>query len=219
VYQTQENYFCSPKILGSISINIVIKHRLLYELQTLEEKNMPKSSKQQIDIDEKKVISEIQKNSKEGIGALAKKCGSSRQKIWRIIKRLEENKTIWGYSAIIDDNKIGSQRYFILIKRTSKPFSKEHIDSIIEGMIEQEITKMEITVENVSYTHGDFDWIHIIHSSNILHVKKYCEILINLSKDYISDIKILEDLFPVKQNFIFNPHITNLKDLFFHSGK
>ena len=189
------------------------------KIQTLEEKNMPKNSKQQIDIDEKKVISEIQKNSKEGIDKTAKKCGFSRQKIWRIIKRLEKNKTIWGYSAIIDDNKIGLQRYFILIKRTSKPFSKEHIDSIIEGMIEQEITKMKITVENVSYTHGDFDWIHVIHASSILKVKKYCEILINLSKDYISDIKILEDLFPVKKNFIPNPNITNLKDLFFHSGK
>ena len=56
---------------------------------------MPKSSKEQIDLDEKKVVSELQRNSKESIDVIAKRCGFSRQKVWRIIKRLEKNKTIW----------------------------------------------------------------------------------------------------------------------------
>ncbi len=56
---------------------------------------MAKSSKKQIYEDELKVIVELQKNSNENIGAIAKKCGFSRQKAWRIIKELEENKTIW----------------------------------------------------------------------------------------------------------------------------
>jgi len=56
---------------------------------------MPKSSRKQIDNDEKKILRELQKNSKESIDKIAKKCGFSRQKVWRIIKRLEKNKTIW----------------------------------------------------------------------------------------------------------------------------
>ena len=36
---------------------------------------MPKSSKEQIDEDEKKIVRELQKNSKESIDKLAKKCG------------------------------------------------------------------------------------------------------------------------------------------------
>ena len=64
---------------------------------------MPKSSKKQIDEDEKKVIAALQKNSKESIDKIAKKCGFSRQKVWRIIKRLENNQTIWGYHAVVDD--------------------------------------------------------------------------------------------------------------------
>ena len=55
---------------------------------------MPKNSSEQIDVDEKKVIRELQRNSKESIDKIAKKCGFSRQKVWRIIKRLEKNKTI-----------------------------------------------------------------------------------------------------------------------------
>ena len=42
---------------------------------------MPKSSIEQIDLDEKKVIRELQKNSKENIDKIEKKCGFSRQSI------------------------------------------------------------------------------------------------------------------------------------------
>jgi DNA-binding Lrp family transcriptional regulator len=66
---------------------------------------MSKSSKEQIDADEKKILWELQKNSKESIDKIAKKCGFSRQKVWRVIKRLEKDKTIWGYHAVVDDNK------------------------------------------------------------------------------------------------------------------
>jgi len=77
---------------------------------------MPKTSKEQITNDEKKILRELQKNSKESIDKLAKKCGFSRQKVWRIIKRLENNKTIWGYHTVVDDEKMGLKRYLILIK-------------------------------------------------------------------------------------------------------
>ena len=175
---------------------------------------MPKSSKEQIDADEKKILWELQKNSKENVEKIAKKCGFSRQKVWRIIKRLEKNKTIWGYRAVVDDNKVGLQQYFVLIKRTNKAFSKEHIDSIIKRVIQTEIAKMGILVENVSYVHGAFDGIHVIRASNVVQVKKYCEILNKLSKGYISHMIILEELFPIEKNGIVNPNIEELKDIF-----
>ena len=63
---------------------------------------MAKSSKKQIYEDELKVIAELQKNAKENIDTISKNCGYSRQKVWRIINRLEENKTIWGYTAVVN---------------------------------------------------------------------------------------------------------------------
>ena len=88
------------------------------------------------------------------------------------------------------------------------------MDSIIKSAIKPEIAKMGIIVENISYVHGEFDWIHIIRASNVIQVKKYCEILNKLSKGYISDMKILEELFPIEKNGIVNPNIEELKDLF-----
>ena len=175
---------------------------------------MPKSSKKQIDEDEKRVIRELQRNSKESIDKIAKKCGFSRQKVWRIIKRLEKNKTIWGYHAVVDNNKVGLQRYFILVKRTNKPFSKEHIDSIIKRKIKPEIAEKGIIVDGTSYVHGDFDGVYEIRASNIRQVKKFCETLNNLSRDYISEMRILEELFPIEKNGIVNPNIEELKNTF-----
>jgi len=60
---------------------------------------MAKSSKKQIEIDERKVLAELQRNSRESADDIAKKCGFSRQKSWRIVNRLEENQTIWGYGT------------------------------------------------------------------------------------------------------------------------
>lgn len=175
---------------------------------------MPKSSKEKIDLDEKKIIRELEKNAKESIDKIAKKCGCSRQKVWRIIKRLEENKIIWGYHAVIDNEKIGLNRYYILIKRTNVPFSKEHIDSIIKNELKPEIGEEEIIVENISYVHGSFDGVYEIRARNIMQVKKFIESFYNLAVDYISDAQILEVIFPVEINGIVNPNIKEIEEFF-----
>jgi Lrp/AsnC family transcriptional regulator len=82
---------------------------------------MAKRSFKQIEEDEKKILIHLQKNARESIDEIAKKCGFSRQKVWRIIKRLEENKEIWGYRAVVDNEKLGVQRYIMLIKRSVEP--------------------------------------------------------------------------------------------------
>ena len=175
---------------------------------------MAKSSKKQIEADEKKVIRELEKHSNEHIEKIAENCGFSRQKVWKIIKRLEKNKTIWGYHAVVDNKKIGLQRYLILIKRSNKPFSKEHMDSIIKGKIKSETSKMGIIVDSTSYVHGSFDGFFEIRASDVKQVKRFCEALSNLSKGYISDMEILEELFPIEKNGIANPNIEELKDMF-----
>ena len=83
---------------------------------------MPKSSKAKVEADEMKVLMELRKNSRQSLNELAEKCGFSRQKVWRIVNDLEKNQTIWGYSAVIDEEKLGQKQFFILIKKlATKP--------------------------------------------------------------------------------------------------
>ena len=78
---------------------------------------MGKSSKEQQAKDERKVLAELQKNSNESIDTIAKHCGFSRQKVWRIIKHLEDNKIIWGYTAVVDEEGTGLKHFVLLVKR------------------------------------------------------------------------------------------------------
>ena len=125
---------------------------------------MPKNSKEQITDDEKKIIHELQKNAKENIDKIAKKCGFSRQKVWRVIKRLEKNKTIWGYSAIVANEKVDLTHYTMLVKRTIVPvdeklrnmISKEELDEIKEA-IDMELQKGIGIDEMEDLIYGDTD--------------------------------------------------------------
>jgi len=49
---------------------------------------MAKSSSEQIEQDEIKVLNALEQHSKDSVDEIAKSCGFSRQKVWRIIKNL-----------------------------------------------------------------------------------------------------------------------------------
>jgi DNA-binding Lrp family transcriptional regulator len=71
---------------------------------------MAKSSVKQIELDEKRILDELAKNANKSINDIAEKCGFSRQKVWRVIHNLEKNHTIWGYVAVVDQEKLNEIR-------------------------------------------------------------------------------------------------------------
>ena len=176
--------------------------------------NMPKRSKEQIDEDENKVILELKKNSKESIDSIARNCGFSRQKVWRIIKRLEKEKTIWGYHAIVDEDKLGVKQYLILMKRSNKPIAAEKLELVTKGKLKKQIENMGIDVEFNYYVHGDFDLVIGATTKNIKLMKRFCEVLNTVFNEYIADITILEVIFPLTKNGFSNPKINELHSYF-----
>jgi DNA-binding Lrp family transcriptional regulator len=47
---------------------------------------------------------------------IAKIIGTYRQKVWRDIDKLEREGTLWGFTSIFDENKLGLHHYVMLIK-------------------------------------------------------------------------------------------------------
>lgn len=175
---------------------------------------MSKSSHSQIIADEKKIIIELQKNSKASIDKIAKNCGCSRQKVWRIIKRLEDNKTIWGYQAIIDDEKIGVKRYQILIKKTPTPISERMMNALLEKGMTEKLAQHGVRFDCSFYTQGYFDWSLCITAPNIMVVKKFLEILNANFGEHISEIQVLEIVFPLLKSGFQNPNTREIMDFF-----
>jgi DNA-binding Lrp family transcriptional regulator len=174
---------------------------------------MPKNSAKQIDADEKKVIAYLQKNAKESIDIIAKKCGFSRQKVWRIIKRLEKNKTIWGYHAVIDDEKINRHSYIMLIKRSNEPMSAA-TDKIIQQTIEKRGHEINVDVECSRLLHGIYDWFICFTAPDIREAKRFSEMFNREYPNLINEIHILENIFTVKNSGVMNPNVTKLKEYF-----
>lgn len=174
---------------------------------------MPKVSRERMKKDENKVIRELLKDSNQSVDSIANKCGFSRQKVWRIVKRLEENKTIWGYTAVVNDEKLGVSNYVALVKRSgAQPRLKEVVDKIITRDIEKEIADTKMRIVDSYYTNGIYDWVICFTAENIKQAKQFCDIVTRLYKKQIEDVQLLDVLFPMRKKGILNPSKDELKD-------
>ena len=172
---------------------------------------MAKRSKENIFDDENKILYEMYSNARQSLDVIAKKLGFSRQKIWRIVSRLEEEKTIWGYSTVYNEERQGYQYYTVLVKKGNIPPSEKLVNLIISREIEKLANESDITIENSRYTHGIYDWIIDIKAKDIIQAKKLSNDLVKVYGEYIKEIEILENLFSIKKQGIINPKLEDLK--------
>jgi len=175
---------------------------------------MAKNSRKQIEKDKRKIIGELLKNSNKSINEIAKTCGFSRQKVWRIIKDLEKNQTIWGYTAVVDEEKLDKKSYMALIKRNNEPVSKKLVDDIIGRKMEKKANEIDVTITESLYTHGIYDYILCFEARNIRDAKKFCESVNRQFKGFIKEIHLLDGMFSVKKFGIENPEVEDLKNFF-----
>ena len=174
---------------------------------------MLKTRSKQIDIDERKVLIELKKNSKESIEEIAKKCSISRKKVQKIINKLEKNRSIWGYNTVISDNKLDLKRYFILIKKTNLPVSEDRLNIIMTRMVKNKIEKIGVYIDCSFFLHGSFDWLLCLSAHNIKYVKKLVELFLDIFKGHVSNIEILEAVFPVEKCGIDNQDLGEIKEI------
>ena len=174
---------------------------------------MPKSSKKQINEDDKKLLKVLQTNSGDNIDKIAKNCGFSRQKLWRIKKRLEKDKTIWGYHAVVDDEKLDVKRYIMLVKRSSQPLG-DAINKITKLTAEKRGREIGIDVLSVGYLHGRYDVAIVFTAENIIHAKRFKEILTNEVPNLIKEIELMEYVFLLRDSGITNPEIEKMREFF-----
>jgi DNA-binding Lrp family transcriptional regulator len=176
---------------------------------------MAKNSKKKIEADKKSVLMELGKNSSDSINVIAKRLGFSRQKVWRIIKDLEDSNTIWGYTAVFDDEKIGRKRFFVLLKRSSKPASEGKINIVVKRELREVATELGVELEGSYYIYGVYDWLMCITADSINQVKRFCDSFSTVFKGtYVSDIHILEVMFPIGRNGFDNPNLEGFKKFF-----
>ncbi|MCJ7570808.1 MAG: Lrp/AsnC family transcriptional regulator [Candidatus Thermoplasmatota archaeon] len=173
---------------------------------------MAKNSVKQIEQDEKRILDELRKNANKSINDIAETCGFSRQKVWRVINNLEKNHTIWGYAAVVDEEKINKKSYIILMKRTNKPITQEIANHIINRELAERVKKMGIEFTNSIFTHGSFDGVICFNANDIRDAKSVVEIYNTLYEGFVSEIQLLEKMFCAVSCGVTNPDIKKFGD-------
>jgi DNA-binding Lrp family transcriptional regulator len=176
---------------------------------------MSKSSKDQIELDEKKILSELVKNAKENIDTIAKHCGFPRQKTWRMIKQLEAKGLFWGYTTVFDEDEIGLMHFTILVNRTTTSPLEKDIDVIVSRKTENLAAEHGITIESSYYVHGEYGWITTFTAEDVIQVKKFCDILIGLYPRFIRKITLIQTLMFMRKHYVLNPNRKKLKDFMY----
>lgn len=171
---------------------------------------MPKSSNKQIEEDEKKVIKLLLEDSSQSPNNIAKKLGFSRQKAWKLIKKLEKNKTIWGYTSVINESKFNRNIFFAISKLKAPIYGK--IDNIIQDVQEDTESLLNIGILGSYYLNGVYDWIVIFSAKNIRDAKKFCAHIQNQYMDQLERIDLMECIFPLIKYGKLNPDIKKLKE-------
>jgi DNA-binding Lrp family transcriptional regulator len=172
---------------------------------------MIRNSRKQIEQDEKKILSELVKNSKENIDTIAKHCGLSRQKAWRLVKQLEKKGLIWGYTAILDEKKQGLQKFILLLKRSMKTIDKKTADQIASYRVVTEYVKLGVNVENSYYVLGEYDWELIFTAPDLNTAKIFCDSLLQEYPELFSKMHLMPVLLTKRSHNILNPDKTILR--------
>jgi len=172
---------------------------------------MIRTIKDIIDKDGKIIIKELEKNSKVRIDKIAEKCGFSRRKVWKIIRRFERERIIWGYHAVVDKEKLKIKQYIILIKREAKP-PNDTINKIINFTVNTNKQEIGVDIHCSSYIHGYYDWMFVFTANDLRHAKKFSELLLKEFKYMVSEIHLMEDILSVKKCGIINPNLQNNRE-------
>ncbi len=168
---------------------------------------MAKNSSQQIHRDEIKVLKLLETDAKESIDRLAKKSGFSRQKVWRIMKKLDREKIIWGYTAIADNDYLNMKHFTMLIKRSTRPINEKIKNEILNTRLDDLLPPGKIHIEDIKYVHGCFDGIFSFQADSIVTAKQFVERFNEHFKEFVSEIHLLETIVPIRRQSIRNPRL------------
>ena len=125
-----------------------------------------------MDIIDKKILEELQKNSSQPLSELSKKVGLSNTPCWNRIKKLEEEKIIKSKSIIIDNKKINLPiTIFLSIS------IQNHTERWLKNF-EKVVNKYDQIIEVHRLTGSNSDYQITILSPSIEEYDKFQQILI-----------------------------------------
>ncbi len=159
-----------------------------------------------------RLLAAFLKDPTRSMRELAKELDSYRQTIWRKKRRMEEENIIWGYTAVIDEAKLGKGTFLVLMKM--EPMIEGLADIMVKRIKRNEPGKMNIRLIDAFQVNGEYDWIIRFSAPDHTTARTYFDTLRAVYADHLLEKPVMVDV-----NFVLvaegktNPEIDRLFDL------
>lgn len=146
------------------------------------------------DLDDR-IIEALLLDPTKSMREIAKNLNSYRQTLWRKKKKMEEENQIWGYTAVIDEEKQGKVTFLVLMK--TKPMMREMAEILVRRVKCNEPAKMNIRLIDLFQVNGEYDWVLRFSAPDHATARTYFDTLRAVYVDYLLEKPVL-----VNVNFI-----------------
>lgn len=146
------------------------------------------------------------------VSKLAEKLGIHRRTVNIKKKELENDHVIWGYTTIVDEQKIDRVIYLALFKL--KPITRSLPDLIIKKLTERKDRENGIRLINIFYTHGAYGCILMFSAPDHATAKMYYETIRVVFRDYLFDPSLLDVNFSLFREGKLNPELKKIHNFY-----
>jgi DNA-binding Lrp family transcriptional regulator len=165
---------------------------MLYSIVTYGEKMVDKETPSNKEVLDEKILSALLADPTRSDMEIAEELGTYRQKVWRKKKQLEDDGIIWGYTAVLDEKRLGHVCYIVLMK--TKPMSEGLVEILLKRLTGEEPRKQNVRLTNFFYVNGEFDWVLRFSAPDHATARRYYDTLRMLYDEYLLDKPVMIDV-------------------------
>lgn len=162
-------------------------------------------------IDDSAILEWLLEDPTRSLNLMAKNLNAYRQTLWRRKKKLEDENVIWGYTAVIDDGKIGNVIYLLMMKM--KPMTRGLADIIYKSVKKDEMRKINVRLIDAFHVNGEYDWVLRFSAPDHTTARKYYDAIRVVYEEYLIEKPVLVDVnFILKAEGMKNPEMEKIYD-------
>jgi DNA-binding Lrp family transcriptional regulator len=167
---------------------------------------------------DEKILNALMEDPTRSDMEIASALGTYRQKVWRKKTQLEEDRIIWGYTAVLDEKRLGHVSYIVLMK--TKPMSDDFVNILLTRLTREEPRKQNVRLTNFFYVNGEFDWVLRFSAPDHATARRYYDTLRMLYDEHLLEKPVMIDVnMCLVSEGKRNPNIESLHDFVISSIK
>lgn len=160
---------------------------------------------------QRRLLHRLLEDPTRSVRAIAAELRSYRQRVWRHKRALERDRVVWGYTAVIDESKLGGVMYVVLMKMV--PMDGPLAELIISRQTGSEFHRQEVRLVNVLYVNGEYDWLVMFTAKDHATARRYYDSLRVAYGDYLIDKPHIIDVnFALVREGKVNPNLGGLRE-------